>query len=45
MGAYSSTVDNRRQVKGGIHIQLEKTTYVSRELIQGMLYINLEEQF
>ncbi|KAL4452995.1 hypothetical protein ABPG73_004773 [Tetrahymena malaccensis] len=37
--------DNRKQVKGGIYIQLQKTAYVSNQVIQGLLNINLEEQY
>ncbi|EAR98790.1 arrestin (macronuclear) [Tetrahymena thermophila SB210] len=41
----SQPKDNRRQVKGGIYIQLQKTAFVSNQVIQGMLNINLEEPF
>ncbi|EAR95554.1 arrestin (macronuclear) [Tetrahymena thermophila SB210] len=37
--------DKRRQVKGGIQIQLNKLSFVSNEVIQGLLYINIEEPF
>ncbi|EAR82097.4 arrestin (macronuclear) [Tetrahymena thermophila SB210] len=37
--------DNRRQVKGGIYIQLQKTAFVSNQVIQGLLNINLEEPY
>jgi len=41
----SSSVDKRIQVKGGIFVQLQKTAFISNEVITGMLCINLEEQF
>ncbi|EAS01573.1 arrestin (macronuclear) [Tetrahymena thermophila SB210] len=37
--------DNRRQVRGGIYIQLQQTAFVSNQVIQGLLNINLEEPF
>lgn len=45
MGGSESAVDNRRQVRGGILVQLQKTAYISRDIIQGMLCISLEEPF
>jgi len=41
----SSSVDKRREVRGGIFIQLQKTAFISNEVITGMLNISLEEQF
>ncbi|EAR81964.1 arrestin (macronuclear) [Tetrahymena thermophila SB210] len=41
----SNPKDNRRQVRGGIYIQLQKTYFVSNEVIHGLLNINLEEPF
>ncbi|KAL4484630.1 hypothetical protein ABPG74_019807 [Tetrahymena malaccensis] len=37
--------DKRRQVRGGIYIQLQQTAFVSNQIIQGLLNINLEEPF
>ncbi|KAL4462612.1 hypothetical protein ABPG74_000442 [Tetrahymena malaccensis] len=41
----SQPKDNRRQVRGGIYIQLYKTAFVSNQVIQGILNINLEEPY
>ncbi|KAL4472734.1 hypothetical protein ABPG74_018683 [Tetrahymena malaccensis] len=41
----SNPKDTRRQVKGGIFIQLQKTYFVSNEVVYGLLNINLEEPF
>ncbi|EAS02236.1 arrestin (macronuclear) [Tetrahymena thermophila SB210] len=41
----SNPKDNRRQVKGGIFIQLQKTSFISNEVVQGQLNINIEEPF
>lgn len=45
MGGAIPSADKRKQVKGGIFIQLQKTAFVSNEVITGILYINLEEKF
>ncbi|KAL4464671.1 hypothetical protein ABPG74_011232 [Tetrahymena malaccensis] len=37
--------DNRKEVRGGIKIQLNKLYFVSNEVIQGTLYIRIEEPF
>ncbi|KAL4429277.1 hypothetical protein ABPG74_013583 [Tetrahymena malaccensis] len=37
--------DNRVGVKGGIFIQIDKTHFISNEVIEGFLHINLEEPF
>ncbi|EAR81861.1 arrestin (macronuclear) [Tetrahymena thermophila SB210] len=41
----SNPKDKRRQIKGGIFIQLQKTYFVSNEVVQGLLNISLEEPF
>ncbi|EAS04168.1 hypothetical protein TTHERM_00533910 (macronuclear) [Tetrahymena thermophila SB210] len=45
MGQSNSSVDKRRQVKGGILIKLVKTAFSSNETIEGQICINLEEPF
>ncbi|KAL4433021.1 hypothetical protein ABPG74_005394 [Tetrahymena malaccensis] len=37
--------DNRRSVKGNIFINLSKTAFISNEVIEGTLSVNLEEPF
>lgn len=39
------TTDNRKEVKGGIFIQISRTDFVSNDIIEGTLHINLEEKF
>ncbi|KAL4484632.1 hypothetical protein ABPG74_019809 [Tetrahymena malaccensis] len=41
----SNPKDNRRQVRGGIYIQLQQTAFVSNQVIQGFININLEEPY
>ncbi|EAS01561.2 arrestin (macronuclear) [Tetrahymena thermophila SB210] len=44
MGVFNPK-EQRKQVRGGIYIQLEQTVFMSNQIIRGLININLEEPF
>jgi len=41
----SESIDRRRDVKGKIYLMLQKSGFISGEIIEGLLGVQLEERF